>query len=80
MKSTVVCVRLKPDELAWLDKYVQGAAGYTSRSEYLRMLLHHEHDKRTGQKTPRRVFDSEWRNGRARQAKASDTSVQETEL
>lgn len=68
-KSTIVCVRLNPEELSWLDKYVAGAAGYASRSEYLRGLLHHEHDKRAGVKTERQDFDSEWRIGRPRQPK-----------
>jgi len=64
MKSTTISVRLNAEELSWLDKYVQGAAGYSTRSEYLRMLLHHEHDKRAGIKSQRSRFDSEWRIGR----------------
>lgn len=70
MSSTIVCVRLNPEELSWLERYVKGAAGYASRSEYLRMLLHHEHSRRTGEKSPRRAFDSEWRVGRPRKRPA----------
>lgn len=68
MKSFKITVRLNAEELSWLDKYVGGAAGYANRSEYLRMLLHHEHAKRAGTSTPRRVFDTEWRVGRPKNA------------
>lgn len=66
MKTTIVQVRLTPEELSWLDRYVKGAAGYATRSEYLRYLLHHEHAKRSGTTTSRKDFDTEWRIGRPR--------------
>jgi len=71
MTSKIICVRLNAEELAWLDRYVAGAAGYATRSEYLRGLLHHEHDKRAGVQTRRRDFDSEWRVGRPKKTAAA---------
>lgn len=61
MKSTVVCLRLNPEELAWLDKF---AANYCTRSEYLRYLLHSEKRKRSGAKVTARDYQSDFRAGR----------------
>lgn len=68
MKSSIICIRLRPNELSWLDKYCQGE-GYSGRSEYLRALLHREHAKRS--RTKQTLSESQWKGdvriGRPRQ-------------
>jgi Arc/MetJ-type ribon-helix-helix transcriptional regulator len=60
-----VTVRLTAEELAWLDTYAaSNRAGYANRSEYLRALLHHEHNKRNGLPPDRTRIDTAFRLGR----------------
>lgn len=78
MTSTVIQIRLRPDELACLDKL---RSGY-NRSEYLRYLLVAEHDRRSSGRRPNmNRFMSDMRHGRpkkeAQATKLYDSFAQE---
>jgi uncharacterized protein involved in high-affinity Fe2+ transport len=61
MKSKTLTVRLRPEELAILDKLRNGY----NRGEYLRYLVISEHQRRHGQGRARpNQFMSDMRNGR----------------
>lgn len=67
-KTTIVCIRLKDHELAWLRKMGTGS-GYTCISDWLRYQIWHEAQKRgwtDKEHIPLKSTQSEWRNGRPR--------------
>lgn len=67
MKSEIISIRFRAQEMDWLNKMCQGE-GYTNRSEWIRHLVTHEAKKRRLVKTPQETtpWQTDMRLGKPR--------------